>query len=71
MGASPEEAAANARLIAAAPELLEALADLVCRYDPADQGIASPLFEQAKRAIHKALNGVESLPVKEGEDLLE
>lgn len=62
MGASPEEAAANARLIAAAPELLAALIDIVCRYDPSEQGIESPLFTQAKRAINKALNGKPQFP---------
>ena len=62
MGASPEEAAANARLIAAAPELLAALIDIVCRYDPSEQGIESPLFTQAKRAINKALNWKPQFP---------
>ena len=52
-----EEAEANARLIAAAPELLEALKDLVRRYDP--YAMTGPtegerVLAQAEAAIAKA-----------------
>lgn len=53
-GGSPEAEQANARLIAAAPELLEQLADT---FDPDKQVIyefARPLIEQARATIKKA-----------------
>ncbi|MFA5187114.1 MAG: hypothetical protein WC551_11580 [Patescibacteria group bacterium] len=70
MGATKDEAAANARLIAAAPEMLEALLSLVTFFDdlhagppliPEKQAIymaALPRLNQAQEAISKALEGV-------------
>ncbi len=49
---SPEESAANARLIAAAPDLLEALKDAVCALDCC--GKDYPAAEKAREAIAKA-----------------
>ena len=44
---------ANARLIAAAPELLASLAEMVEKYDP-DDGYTTDVIERARAAIRKA-----------------
>ncbi len=51
-----EERAANARLIAAAPELLEALRDLIiaCNMSPGQELTVSLAIENANAAIAKA-----------------
>lgn len=52
-----EEAKANARLIAAAPELLEALNDLVESAEVGTAAILNPLVEKARAAVAKATGG--------------
>ena len=54
---APAEIKANARLIAAAPELLEVLQDLVNTWMNPDKPIGEmcPLIENAQRIIKKAL----------------
>jgi hypothetical protein len=57
---TPEEAAANARLIAAAPELLEVLEALLHEYTTTDfdiAGLDELLITKAKAAIAKAKGG--------------
>ena len=49
-----KEAAANARLIAAAPELLEALKEIVDAADGAGWEQLDPSFKKARAAIAKA-----------------
>lgn len=49
------EAEANARLIAAAPELLEALRDLLIRTSELDEYGEDYIFTKARQAITKAL----------------
>ena len=55
-GMKPGEAAANARLIAAAPELLEALIDVIALYQWKKPGFgeATDHVKAARRAIAKA-----------------
>lgn len=56
-GPPDEEGEANARLIAAAPELLEALADLLCYHDvpgPVDAPL-KPLIDAAFAALAKTV----------------
>lgn len=52
------EAEANARLIAAAPEMLEALAKMVCEYDAwsgfNDDGFEDETISEARAALAKA-----------------
>jgi len=50
---SGEEQIANARLIAAAPDLLEALKNLVAIYDD-EFGIVAPEMDAARAALSKA-----------------
>jgi hypothetical protein len=58
-GGSPSTADANARLIAAAPDLLDALKAVVAMYGPsADYSHeARATWEQAERALTKAESG--------------
>lgn len=64
-----EEAEANARLIAAAPELLAALQDAVCWVCPEDQG--APEYLAKWRAITaKALGETEPTPAQAMHDKL-
>ncbi len=51
------EAWANARLIAAAPELLEALREFVSAVEFVDPGVYSDQIADAKKAISKATGG--------------
>ncbi len=53
-GNSLKEDEANARLIAAAPDLLEALEDFVAAYSPHDPGSITFELDNAKRVIAKA-----------------
>ena len=55
-GATRKEAAANARLIAASPDLLVALEDLCAAY-AACNGKDHPAYKQARAAIAKAEGG--------------
>lgn len=52
---SPEQAAADARLIAAAPDLLEALKDLLAVLRP-DRTLLPLTFDRAETAIAKAVH---------------
>lgn len=53
---SDEEAKANARLIAAAPELLEALKNILTSVDFGTAAVLEPLVVEARAAIAKATN---------------
>jgi hypothetical protein len=53
-GATDEEAEANARLIAAAPDLLDALRAMVDRWEPDTDGADRRMWENARAAIAKA-----------------
>lgn len=48
------DAEANARLIAAAPDLLAALRAMVCRCEPDTDGADRRMWEDARAAIAKA-----------------
>ena len=55
-----EEIEANVHLTAAAPELLEALMDMIDTFDPEKQALysfAKNKIDKAKNAIKKALEG--------------
>ena len=52
-----EEAEANARLIAAAPDLLEACQDLWCAFSDTDDPVLRTIAIKARAAIAKATAG--------------
>jgi len=54
MQPNPEENAANARLIAAAPALLDCLRDMVCTRCETTDGTAHPWCDRARQVIAQA-----------------